>query len=153
MESKKTQISAHTAEAFVFQAQVTGSAAVAHVYIASGSQASSVVVGVYTSAAGHPGALLGSTTLTNAATSSWNTTVITATPLVSGTIYWIAVLPIDNKVNIEDHIQDSTWTSWFNLHGSYMAETSQNTTLNALPAIWATGTTPTEYNVSAYLST
>jgi len=152
-ETQKVRLDAGTAEAFVFQAQASGNATNVHLYLDSGSQSMSLLVGVYSDSAGHPGTLLTAATLTNLTSSSWNTTSIISTPVVSGTIYWIAVLPLDGHLFIDDRFQDSVWTTWWASHGSYMAEVSLLANLSTLPTTWVTGTTPTDYDVSAYLTT
>jgi len=142
VESQRDYLSAGQAEAFRFQARATGDPGTMHVYIDSHNRASTIVVGVYANAGGHPGALLGTGTASSPAASAWNTVPLTSSSsLSSGTTYWIAILGKGGTLRFRDRG-----------HGPCPSESSAQGNLGTLPASWSTGPAYTDCPVSAYVS-
>jgi hypothetical protein len=128
------------AEAFQATAAGTGTMKSLSAYIDATSSASSVVVGLYSDAGGHPGTLLTQGTLSSPVSGAWNTVAVPGTPVVAGTKYWIAILgPFGaGTVRFRDHGS-----------GGSPVEASLETTLVLLPALWTTGATYNDGPVSA----
>ena len=70
----------------------TGQLSHLHLYLASGSPASRVIVGIYTNVANHPGTLLRRVTISSPVAGSWNTTAVAPLPVAVGRRLWLAVL-------------------------------------------------------------
>ena len=107
---------------------MTGSVSSLRVYVDGGSTAGSVVVGLYTNNAGHPGALLASGTITSPAAGQ-NTVSVSSASVTAGQTYWIAVLGPTGTLKFRDR----------GAVGAGSSETSQQTALASLPANWTTG--------------
>jgi hypothetical protein len=106
----------------------------------STSTATKIYVGLYADNGGHPGVLLSQGTSTQLTNGSWNVISTLGVPITSGTKYWIAILGT------------TTGTPFFRdrHNGPCKSETSQQTTLAALPATWITGTVYADCPISAY---
>jgi len=128
-ESKIDSNAAGQAEAFKTTAATTGSVTQLRVYIDAGSTAGSVVVGLYTNNAGHPGTLLTSGTITAPAAGQNNTVTVSAASVTAGQTYWIAVLGPTGTLKFRDR----------GAVGAANSETSQQTALTSLPTTWTTG--------------
>ena len=127
---------ANRAEAFKTTATATGTAGRVTVYVDTGSAATTLVVGIYTDSGGHPGTLLAQGSLAAPVATAWNTVSLPATPISSGTAYWVAVLGTGGTLRFRD-------TS-----GGGASETSLQQNLTQLPATWSTGVTYTNGIVS-----
>ncbi len=141
LESQHDSLSAGEAEAFPFQALASGLAGSAHVYVDTHSGARTVVVGLYANAAGHPGALLTSGSLSSPKAHAWNTASVAPVELTSGTTYWLAVLGRGGTLRYRDRAD-----------GPCQAETNAQTGLAALPGTWTVGTSYSTCPISAYLT-
>jgi hypothetical protein len=121
---------AGTAEAFKTTAALSGSVTRLRVFVDASSTAGSVVVGLYSNnAAGHPGTLLATGTITAPAAGLDNQVTVPATAVTAGQTYWIAVLGPTGLLKFRDRTAV----------GAGASETSSQTTLASLPATWTTG--------------
>jgi PKD domain len=141
VESSKDNLISGQAEAFPFQAGISGTAGAVHVYIDSHNGARTLIVGLYTDLNSHPGALLTTGSLSVPQASAWNTAAVAPTALVSGTTYWLAVLGTGGTLRYRDR--------W---RGPCKAETSHQTNLGVLAAQWSTGTLYSTCPISAYVT-
>ena len=123
-----------TAEAFRTTATADGTLGNMSVYLAPGSTASTVVVGVYGNASGHPGTLLAQGTIAHPVSGNWNQVSLPAAALTAGKRYWIALLGPSGggTVRFRDLCCGDS--------GPMPSETSAQTTLTSLPTTWRTGT-------------
>ncbi|NUR76463.1 MAG: Ig-like domain-containing protein [Thermoleophilia bacterium] len=138
-EAKIDSNAAGQAEAFKATAAATGSVSQLRVYLDAGSTASSVVVGLYSNNAGHPGALLTSGTISAPAAGQNNTVTVSGASVTAGQTYWIAVLGPSGTIKFRDR----------GAVGAGSSETSQQATLTSLPATWTTGTSFADGLISA----
>ena len=141
LESQRDSVSAGQAEAFPFEAAHAGLATSAHVYVDYRNSARTVIVGLYTNAGGHPGALLAAGAAVYPRARAWNTASLPAVQLSTGSTYWLAVLGTGGTLRYRDRA-----------NGPCLAETSAQTGLGALPAAWSTGSAYSTCPVSAYLT-
>ncbi len=128
------------AETFQTTAAASGTISKMSYYIASGSTATNLSVGIYSDNNGKPGSLMASGSISAPVANSWNTITVTPAPLAAGTKYWMAVLGTGGTVKF----RDSTGST-------YKAYTSSQTNLTSLPATYTTtGTGYNDGNLSAY---
>jgi outer membrane protein assembly factor BamB len=132
------------AEAFSATATATGSANQLSVYLGTGTTATSVTIGLYSAAGGHPANLLTSGTITSPTPNAWNTVSTPAAAVTSGTSYWIALLGQNGPVFFRDRCCGGG--------GTGPAETAAQTSLTSLPATWTTGKAYHDGPASAYFS-
>jgi hypothetical protein len=83
---------AGTAEAFRSVATSSGTAGALHIYLDQTSTARQLIVGVYTDAGGHPGALLSTGRSVTPVPGGWNAISVDPVPIASGQAYWLTVL-------------------------------------------------------------
>lgn len=140
IESQLDYNSPGTAEAFLTTATASGTADMISFYLDAKSSATQVVIGVYTDAGGHPGALLAQAATSQPTTGTWNTIALPNAVVTQGTNYWIAILGTSGTVRFHDRSHGCT------------SETSSATNLTALPATWTAGSTYTDCPLSAYVS-
>ncbi len=129
------------AEAFRVQAGVSGLASTVHAYLSSSSAAGTVVAGLYSSVAGHPGTLLSAGSTADPRPGSWNAVSIAPVELHAGTIYWLAILGRGGMLRYRDRP-----------HGPCESKTSARRDLRALPSSWRTGRTYSDCPVSAFVT-
>jgi hypothetical protein len=141
VERQRDYLNPGQAEAFRFQALASGETGSLHLYVDSGNRARTVVVGVYTNANGHPGALLSTGSASSVAAGSWNTVSVSQSSLASGSTYWIAILGEGGALHFRDRG-----------NGPCPSESSAQTGLGKLPAAWSTGPLYADCPVSAYVS-
>jgi len=129
------------AEAFAATARRSGPMSTLRLYLDPRPNAGRVIVGLYDDAGGHPNNLLTTATIT-APTGWWNEVALSGAILSAGSRYWIALLsPVGaGTVFFRDRAASPTGRS----------ETSQQTTLDALPTHWTTGKTYEDAPLSAY---
>lgn len=89
---------------------------------------------------GHPGTLLGTSTLTSVKAGAWNSVAIAPQPITAGKPYWIALLGTNGVVRFRDNMGTA---------GTAM-ETSASKALTTLPSTWKTGTVYPEGPASAF---
>jgi len=118
------------AEAFRTTSTSPGTVRTLRVFVATGSAATAVTVGLYSDAGGHPGTLLTQATLSAPVANAWNDVSVPAAAAPAGT-YWIAILGPTGDGTVK--FRDATGAGG-------AAETSAQTTLSSLPATWSTGT-------------
>jgi hypothetical protein len=111
-------------------------------YVDRTKTASQIVLGLYTNSSGHPGTLLGQSTISSPTKGAWNSATISSTNLTSGTTYWIAVLGPSGGGTLQFRDQASGGNS----------QTSSSTTLSTLPTTWSTGATFSTGSLSAFAS-
>jgi hypothetical protein len=131
--------SAGQAEAFQYTAATSGSATHLNLYVDGSSGASTVVVGLYTDNAGHPGQLLAQGTIGAPVAGTWNSTTIASTAVTAGASYWIAILGTAGTIEFRDIAG-----------GGPGSESSAQTTLTSLPATWTSGPAWSTTSASAY---
>jgi hypothetical protein len=134
-EAQADNNAAGRAEAFKTTAIASGSVTNLRVYIDNGNTATSVVVGLYTNNAGHPGTLLTSGTISAPTVGANNNVAVTGASVTAGQTYWIALLTPSGTgqvVRFRDRAQPSAALG--------QSEWSASATLTALPATWANGT-------------
>jgi plastocyanin len=133
------------AEAFQYTAAAGGTVRRLSVYLDESSDASAVVLGLYSdNGANSPAALLAQATINSPVSDAWNTVTVAGVNVIAGNRYWIAVLqPTTASGSVK--IRDAP-------AGAGPAQTSQQTTLNTLPTTWVTGDTFSNSPMSAYAS-
>lgn len=141
VESNRDSNAAGQAEAFQAVAAASGTVRSVSVFVDPFSTATSLHVGLYSDSAGHPGTLLASGIDDAPLAGAWNTISVNPVDVVSGQVYWIALLGPTGQGTL--HFRD---------HGSGggSTETSAATTLESLPSVWRTGTVYLDGPVSAY---
>jgi outer membrane protein assembly factor BamB len=140
IEGQKDFTLAGNAEAFQVTGAVTGSVGTLNVYVDTGSAATKIVAGLYADAGGHPGALLASGQKLAPASAAWAAVAIPATSITAGTKYWLAVTGgTTGTLRFRDRHR-----------GPCSSELAKQTTLDALPTAWTTGTTYTDCPLSGY---
>jgi hypothetical protein len=143
VEPKADFNAAGTAEAFRFAASGSGQLASASVYVDSGSTATSLVVGVYSDSATHPGTLLAQGKLVSPAAAAWNVVALASgASLTAGTNYWIALLGTGGTLRFRDRC----------CGGGTPAEVPAQLNLTTLPATWSTGARYSDGPASVYAS-
>jgi hypothetical protein len=140
VEQSVDQNAAGLAEAFRMTSTTAGTVKTLRIFVATGSAATAVSVGLYTDANGHPGTLLTQGMLTAPAANAWSDVAVPSAAAPAGT-YWIAVLGPSGDGVVK--FRDASGSGG-------AAETSSQTTLSALPATWATGTRYSDGPLSAY---
>jgi hypothetical protein len=102
------------------------------VFVDAPSAATTLIAGLYTDNAGHPGTLITQGTLNNPTNGQWNDVTVPAAPLTAGTVYWVALLSPagSGTLGFRDRC----------CGGADPSETSQEGNLTSLPATWTTGT-------------
>ena len=129
------------AEAFDLRAAATGVARLAHVYLGVANAASTVVVGLYSNAYGHPGVLLSTGAASASTGGTWTAVPLAPVELLAGRTYWLAILGKGGMLRYRDG-------SW----GQCPSQTSAQTTLGALPGYWKTGVSYNDCPPSAYVT-
>ena len=82
--SSSDQNATGAAEAFTYTATTSGSATDAEVYVASGSKATKLFVGIYADASGKPGSLLATGSLSSPKSSAWNDVTVNSASINCG---------------------------------------------------------------------
>jgi hypothetical protein len=143
LETGADSNSAGLAEASRTTASASGAVSALSVYVDAGSQATTLVAGIYRDTAGHPGTLLAQGTLNAPTSGAWNVVPIPAVTVTAGSAYWIALLsPAGNgTLRFRDRCCSGT--------GSLL-ETSAQASLSSLPSAWTTGGTYQDGPISAY---
>jgi hypothetical protein len=132
--------SSGVAEAFRVTATTSGSVSSLSAYVDAADQATTLVIGLYADAGGHPGSLLTQATATGISSSKWFTVSAPAASVAAGTTYWIAILGTGGTLTFRDGTQSGC-----------NSETSSQSTLTSLPSSWTTGTVwPNSCPLSAY---
>jgi hypothetical protein len=129
------------AEAFRLRVGSSGLASTVHIYISAGNAAGVLIVGLYSSAAGHPGSLLSTGSVPASSPGTWTAASIAPVELLQGRSYWLAILGEGGRLRYRDRA-----------NGPCPSETSAQHNLSALPASWRTGATYSDCPVSAYVT-
>jgi hypothetical protein len=138
----ETKVDSNTAgapEAFVATAAVTGSVTRLRLFVDASTTATSIVVGLYSNNAGHPGTLLTSGTITAPVKGQNNEVAVTAAAVTAGQTYWLAVLGRGGTVAFRDR----------GAVGAGSSEASAQVGLTALPSVWSSGSAFTDGLLSA----
>ena len=125
---------AGVAQAFQYTAAASGTTTDIRFYVASGTTATAVQLGLYNDAGGKPGTLLGQGTLSTPQANAWNDVGIPSVTVTKGQAYWIAVLPTNGQV---DYLDTGG--------GSGASYVDSSSSLSSLSQTYASGN---EYNVS-----
>jgi hypothetical protein len=141
VERQRDYLNPGQAEAFRFQALASGESGAMHLYVDSSNRARTIVVGLYASTNGRPGALLSTGSASSIAAGAWNTVAISQSPIVSGATYWVAILGEGGALHFRDRG-----------NGPCPSESSAQTNLGKLPAAWSAGPLYADCPVSAYVS-
>ena len=141
IESTVDANSSGRAEAFPFTNSNAGSAGSVTVYVDSRDTATKLSVGLYNTSSGHPGALLGSGSLSNPTKGGWNAVSINSSNLGAGATYWVAVLGTGGTLNFRDRTNSGCY--------SY---TSSQSSLTSMPSNWSDGSRWASCSLSAYVS-
>ena len=130
------------AEAFKVSSGNAGSVNQLRVYVDTGSTATSLVAGLYTNNAGHPGTLKVSGTLAAPVAGQFNTVTVTGpSPAVSaGSTYWVAILGPSGTLRFRDRGAVAAGSS----------EVSGVTGLSGLPGTWTSGASFSDGQLSAW---
>jgi len=128
------------AEAFPVNATATGTVASLAIFLDGSSTTQQLALGLYADNNGHPGTLLTQASTTQPQAGVWNRITVPAAKVVRGTRYWIAILGSGSGTI---HFRDSRL-------GFCSSETSAQTSLSLLPAVWSTGRRWATCRVSAY---
>lgn len=130
-------ISKGTAEAFQTTAVASGTVNVLSIYVDPSSTARRMVAGLYTDAGGHPGALIAQGTSAALRPGAWNEVTIPGAPVVAGGKYWLAILGRRGALAFRDG-------------SGCESETSRQSSLTTLPAVWSTGAVWYTCNLSGF---
>ena len=141
METHVDSLKAGHAKAFSFQASVSGSGELVHVYVDAHSAARVLTIGLYSNVAGSPGSLLSTGTVLNTQAGAWNTVSLAPTTLLGGETYWLAVLGGNGTLRIRDRSA-----------GSCVSQTDAQSGLKALALSWSAGVTSSTCPISGYVS-
>jgi PKD repeat protein len=109
------------------------------VYLDSSSNATRLILGLYSDVSGHPGSLLDQGSMSNPIAGALNTISIFPRQVNTSEVYWIAILGTQSG---EVHLHTQA--------GGCFAEVSGESNLTALPSTWTTGVGPAACPVSAY---
>ena len=141
VEPQYDSLSPGQAEAFDLRAAATGVARLAHVYLGVANAASTVVVGLYSSASGHPGVLLSTGAASASPGGTWTAVPLAPIEVLAGKVYWLAILGKRGTLRYRDGAR-----------GQCPSQTSAQTTLAALPEYWKTGVGYSDCPPSAYVT-
>jgi hypothetical protein len=139
VQSSPDSNGAGTAEAFKATASASGTTAKMSVYVATGTTAGTMVVGIYSDADGHPGTLLTKGTKTGLGAGAWNTVTVPAASISKAKTYWVALLGTGGTLRFRGGSADGC-----------RSEGSKSSTLSTLPSTWASGATWGTCPPSAY---
>ena len=142
IEPKGDFNSAGLAEGFQTTSANTGTATQLSVYVDSTSTATTLTAGLYTDSGGHPGLLLSQGTLSAPVAGAWNDVSVPSTGVTSGAKYWIVFLSPNGAGTLR--FRDRCCS------GGAAAETSSQTALSILPAVWTTGAHYSDGPASGY---
>ncbi|HUH80849.1 MAG TPA: hypothetical protein VLZ06_05935, partial [Solirubrobacteraceae bacterium] len=118
-----------------------GPGAVVHVYVAAGTAAKTLVVGLYGDAHGKPGELLATATSPVNGGATWVGVQIPPVELSSGRSIWVAILGVGGTLRFRDR--------WL---GPCAEQTSQQISLRGLPAHWRAATVSRRCPASVYVT-
>jgi hypothetical protein len=94
------------------------------------NSATSLIVGLYSSSSGNPGALLSQGSSTSTLISgAWNTVAISPVAVTASNVYWIAILGTGGTLSFRDG------------GANCLSASSTQTSLTSMSAIWSTGHT------------
>jgi hypothetical protein len=134
------------AEAFPVVARSSGQVNFISVFLDPSNTASAVLVAVYASNSGSPGRLLSQSAIPNPVPGQWNAVPIPSVQVTRWKRYWVALLGLNGQVQFRD--RPSNCYS----RGIQYSETSQQTNLTSLPAIWSGGSQRSNCDVSMFAS-
>jgi hypothetical protein len=117
------------AEAYKTAASTTGTVGTLTVYVDGSSTAKTLVAGLYTDSASHPGTLLTQGSLASPTAGTWNTLTVPAANVTAGVTYWLTLLGVGGTIAFRDRC----------CGGGSAAENSQQANLTSLPATWTSG--------------
>jgi hypothetical protein len=132
---------AGSAEAFLYKASTGGTVNSLDLYVPTASTASSIVVGLYSSASGHPATLLTSATIEEPTANAWNSIEVSPVTVSAGSEYWLAALAPSGKLAVTDIAS-----------GGEPTQESRSHSLEELPSSWGSGASYENSPASFYAS-
>ncbi len=129
------------AEAFQYEALANGTVQSIWLYVNSGDTASSIVVGLYSNASGHPGTLLTHATIAAPVAGAWNSVDVPPVKVEQGATYWLAALAPKGTLSLRDLPG-----------GGEPTQSSALKSLNSLPFTWTSGESYANSPASFYAS-
>jgi hypothetical protein len=141
VETRVDSLRAGHAKAFSLQASTSGTGELVHLYVDSHDSARTLTVGMYSDAAGTPGSLLSTGSISNVQIGAWNTVLLAPTSLVGGKTYWLAVLGESGTLRVRDRS-----------NGPCPSQSDAQFNLKALPSSWSAGAGSSSCPLSAYVS-
>jgi hypothetical protein len=141
VQPRQAYLSAERSAAFRFRAEAAGTAGTARIYLAPSNAARIVIVGIYSNANGQPGSLLSVGSIVSPTADAWNSASLTASSIVPGTSYWLAILG-----------EGGTLRYSANQRGLCPSATSAQANLGGLPATWSSGRDRQNCPISAYVT-
>jgi hypothetical protein len=133
--------SAGLAEVFQYTAARSGTIHSLGLYVAGGTTAPLLDVGIYSSVSGHAKKLLAQATINAPLPGGWNAVGITPVPVTQGTIYWLAALAPVGSLSVRDVAS-----------GGGPSQGSASGSLGELPASWSEGASWANSPASFYAS-
>ncbi len=132
---------AGSAEAFQYEAKAGGTVNSLVLYVPKASTASSIVVGLYSNASGHPATLLTSATIEEPTANAWNSVEVPPATVSAGSEYWLAALAPSGKLAVADVER-----------GGEPTQESGSHSLEELPSAWGSGASYFNSPASFYAS-
>jgi hypothetical protein len=132
---------AGSAEAFQYKASATGTINSLDLYVPQANTAPSIVVGLYSSVAGHPATLLTSATIEEPTANAWNSIEVSPVTVSAGSEYWLAALAPSGKLAVTDIAS-----------GGKPTQESRSHSLEELPSSWGSGASYENSPASFYAS-
>jgi hypothetical protein len=140
LEDSTDTDSVGSVEAFEYTAVAAGTVNSLSLYVAAGNSATSILVGLYSSFAGHPGKLLTSATIESPITGAWNTVDVAPVAVSAGSVYWLAALAPSGTLALRD------------VESGGGATQESRPSLSTLPSSWSSGKTYANSPASFYAS-
>jgi Right handed beta helix region len=141
LEPLSGSLAAGHAEAFRFRARAGGTPASAEVFVGRANKARRLVLGLYGNANGHPHRLIASGSVSSVRAGVWNSIPLARRTLVSGRVYWLAVLAHGGALRFR-----------YASRNGCPSDTSAVSGRAKLPAHWRTGRTRARCPISAFAS-
>ncbi len=136
------------AGAFPVVANSSGQVNYLSVFLDGSNTAATVWVAVYASGYGHPTKLLSQAAIQHPVPGQWNPVPIPSVQVERWRQYWVALLGVNGQIQF----RDSNCYSWDRQYSDRTrhSETSLQTNLTSLPAIWSTGSENSTCRASVY---
>jgi hypothetical protein len=140
VQPRRARVPGGVAQAFPFHSTRSGTARSVCVYIDRHTGARRVVVGIYASSHGHPGALLSEGSASSPRAGAWNLVHIAAVQVTAGGRYWVAMLGEHGGVAVRQRPSTRCHGVKMNHHG-----------MSRMPSSWLASSRWAGCPVSAYV--